>query len=151
MQRVMMMGPVASGKTSLIQRLKGEQIHYIKTQAIEFDGSVIDTPGEYIENRQYLYALTVTACDADLIVFTQDATSAEMWYSPGQASMFNAHVIGVVTKIDIAAKTQIDTAKNALVLAGAEKIFEISSVDGTGIEELLEYISEMENQAMDSI
>lgn len=149
MQRVMMMGPVASGKTSLIQRLKGESIHYIKTQAIEFDGAAIDTPGEYIENRQYLYALTVTACDADIVVFTQDAASGEMWYSPGQSTMFNARVIGVVTKIDLATRQQIDAARDALALAGAEEIFEVSNVKGDGIETLLEYITGLDDN-MDS-
>ena len=141
MKKVMMMGPVESGKTSLIQRLRGETLHYVKTQAIEFDGAAIDTPGEYIENRQYLYALTVTACDADLIVFTQDAVSGEMWYSPGQSTMFQARVIGAVTKIDLASRQQIDSARNALALAGAEKIFEVSNVEGDGIEELAEYIA----------
>lgn len=141
MQKLMMMGPVGSGKTSLIQKLRGETIHYVKTQAIEFDGAAIDTPGEYIENRQYLYALTVTACDADIIVFTQDAVSGEMWYSPGQSSMFNARVIGVVTKIDLATGKQIDEARQALALAGAEEIFEVSNVDGDGIDALLTYIA----------
>lgn len=136
------MGAVASGKTSLLQKLKGEQLHYIKTQAIEFDGAAIDTPGEYMENRQYLYALTVTACDADLVVFTQDATSSETWYSPGQSSMFPSEVIGVITKIDAASKQQIRIARDALETAGAEKIFEVSSAAGTGIKELLDYLTQ---------
>lgn len=140
MQKLMMMGPVGSGKTSLIQRLRGETVHYVKTQAIEFDGSSIDTPGEYIENRQYLYALTVTACDADIVVFTQDAASGEMWYSPGQSSMFNARVIGVVTKIDLATRKQIDEARQVLALAGAEEIFEVSNMEGDGIDALLAYL-----------
>ena len=53
MKRMMIIGPVAAGKTSLIQSLKGEKLHYRKTQAIEFDDRVIDTPGEYMENRDY--------------------------------------------------------------------------------------------------
>ena len=44
MKRMMIIGPVAAGKTSLIQSLKGEKLHYRKTQAIEFDDRVIDTP-----------------------------------------------------------------------------------------------------------
>lgn len=144
MKRMMMMGPVASGKTSLIQRLRGEQIHYAKTQAIEFDGTTIDTPGEYIENRQYLYALTVTACDADVVVFVQDAVSDEMWYSPGQASMFNAKVIGVITKIDLATEEQIGFAKDALELSGVEQVFEVSNLEGTGIENFFDYIATLD-------
>ena len=85
MKRMMIIGPVAAGKTSLIQSLKGEKLHYRKTQAIEFDDRVIDTPGEYMENRDYLCALTVTACDADVVIFVQDASSDALWYSPGQS------------------------------------------------------------------
>lgn len=144
MKRMMMMGPVASGKTTLIQRLKGQQIHDIKTQAVEFDGMTIDTPGEYMENREYLCALTVTACEADIVVFIQDAASSDMWYSPGQASMFNAKVIGVITKVDLASERQIDFARAALNEAGAEKIFEVSNVDGSGIEEFLDYIGTLD-------
>ncbi len=144
MKRLMMMGPVASGKTSLIQRMRGEQLRYRKTQAVEFDDAVIDTPGEYMENRQYLSALTVTACDADVIVFVQDAASGERWYSPGQASMFNARVIGVVAKIDLADRRQIESAADALLSAGVERVFEVSNTDGSGIEELLAYIAKLD-------
>ena len=140
MNKIMFMGPVQSGKTTLIQAMKGEKIQYVKTQAIEFDGMAIDTPGEYIENRQYLYALTVTAADADIIIFVQDAVRGNVWYSPGQASMFSAHVIGVVTKIDIAAPQTIDDAENILKLAGVEQVFKVSAYTAEGIDELTEYI-----------
>ena len=120
MNKIMFMGPVQSGKTTLIQAINGESIRYVKTQAIEFDGMAIDTPGEYIENRQYLYALTVTAADADIIIFTQDPTADSVWYSPGQSSMFNAKVIGVITKCDIAEK----------------------SVTRQGIDALMEYVAD---------
>lgn len=141
MHKIMFMGPVQSGKTTLIQALKGENIHYVKTQAIEFEGMIIDTPGEYIENRQYLYALTVTAADADIVVFTQDPTVDSVWYSPGQSSMFNAKIVGVITKCDIAREDEIKHSEQILKLAGAEKIFKISSITKQGVDNLLEYIS----------
>ena len=140
MKNIMFMGPVAAGKTSLIQRLKGEEVCYKKTQAIEFLDGTIDTPGEYIENRHFLYALTVTAADADIIIFVQDAVRGNVWYSPGQASMFGAHVIGVVTKIDIATSQTIDDAENILKLAGVEQVFKVSAYTAEGIDELTEYI-----------
>jgi len=144
MNKIMLMGPVQSGKTSLIQALKGETIHYVKTQAIEFDGVAIDTPGEYIENRQYLYALTVTAADADIVIFTQDPTVDNTWYSPGQSSMFNAKVIGVITKCDIAEESKIKHSEEILELAGAERIFKISSKTREGVEDLLSYLTDEE-------
>jgi gamma-glutamylcysteine synthetase len=44
------MGRVAAGKTTLMQRLKGEQISYCKTQYVYYTDTIIDTPGEYTEN-----------------------------------------------------------------------------------------------------
>ena len=142
MNKIMFLGPIQSGKTTLIQAINGESIRYVKTQAIEFDGMAIDTPGEYIENRQYLYALTVTAADADIVIFTQDPTADSVWYSPGQSSMFSARVIGVITKCDIAAKDRIEHSEQILKLAGVEKIFKVSAVTRRGIDALMEYISD---------
>ncbi|HAV9584953.1 TPA: propanediol utilization protein PduV, partial [Escherichia coli] len=51
MQRMMLIGPSQCGKTSLTQCLRGENIHYQKTQAIVWSPTTIDTPGEYLENR----------------------------------------------------------------------------------------------------
>ena len=51
MQRMMLIGPSQCGKTSLTQCLRGENIHYQKTQAIVWSQTTIDTPGEYLENR----------------------------------------------------------------------------------------------------
>ena len=46
MKRVIMVGHVACGKTTLSQRLNGLKQTYQKTQALEFLQNSIDTPGE---------------------------------------------------------------------------------------------------------
>lgn len=135
------MGPVSAGKTSLAQRLNGESLQYSKTQSVELCGAVIDTPGEYIENRNLLRALTVTAADADCIILLQDATAGNSWYSPAQASMFACQVIGVVTKIDIATPEQIQWADGILRTAGVEEVFPVSNTTQRGIEALREYLT----------
>ena len=66
MQRMMLIGPSQCGKTSLTQCLRGENIHYQKTQAIVWSPTTIDTPGEYLENRSLYSALLVSACEADI-------------------------------------------------------------------------------------
>ena len=43
--KIMLIGPSAAGKTTLIQRLIDEEIKYDKTQAVEYIGNFIDTPG----------------------------------------------------------------------------------------------------------
>lgn len=57
MKRLMFIGPSQCGKTSLTQSLRGEALHYKKTQAIEWSPMAIDTPGEYLENRCLYSAL----------------------------------------------------------------------------------------------
>ena len=102
MKRVIMIGRVSCGKTTLCQRLVGDPLEYKKTQTVEIIGQAIDTPGEYAENRRLMRGLTVTAVDADLIVFLQSCVDGECSFSPGQASMFGAPAVGVVTKTDLA-------------------------------------------------
>ena len=44
MKKVMFVGPVGVGKTTLTQRLHGLSLDYQKTQTIQFHDSIIDTP-----------------------------------------------------------------------------------------------------------
>jgi len=56
--------------------------------------------------------------------------------------MFAKECIGIVTKIDIAQnKDRIKHAKEILNEAGVSRIFEVNTLDGTGIEELIKYLS----------
>ena len=61
------MGRVAAGKTTLTQALKGEQLHYCKTQYINYTDTIIDTPGEYTEVHTLSAALGVYSYEADVI------------------------------------------------------------------------------------
>ena len=50
MKRVIFIGNIVCGKTTLGQVILGEKIEYKKTQAVELFGSdILDTPGEYLE------------------------------------------------------------------------------------------------------
>ncbi len=141
MKRIIMIGRVSCGKTTLCQRLAGDPLTYKKTQTVEIIGQAIDTPGEYAENRRLMRGLTVSAVDADLVVFLQSSVDEEFSFSPGQASMFGAPAVGVVTKIDLAKDEQsVAQARELLTLAGAEKVFLISSVTGEGIDDFAEYL-----------
>ena len=52
MKKLMLIGRVAAGKTTLTQALRGEEIKYFKTQYVNYLDTVIDTPGEYTERRK---------------------------------------------------------------------------------------------------
>ncbi len=133
--KIMLIGASAAGKTTLIQRLYDEEIKYDKTQAIEYVGNFIDTPGEYMQARGYWGPLTIASHDADLVGFVQDSSSEDCWFSPGCRWKFQKPVIGIITKIDLENSNQA-LARSYLKYAGCDEIFAISSVTGEGVERL---------------
>lgn len=142
MKKIMLVGSIACGKTTLCQRLNGMEQKYKKTQAIEVINQTIDTPGEYLEHRSYLSSLMVTSVDVDLVLFLLDATQSRYMYSPGQAAGFPVPVIGVITKIDRATARELRDARELLGLAGAAPVFEVCALDGRGVDALLAYLQE---------
>jgi ethanolamine utilization protein EutP len=140
MKKIMLIGSTGCGKTTLCNRLNDITEQYKKTQALEVVNSTIDTPGEYLDKRNYLNALIVTSVEVDVILMLQDASDTRFSYSPGQSSAFAPPCIGIVTKIDIATPQQIREAAELLKLAGAIKVFCLSSRTGENIEELMTYL-----------
>ena len=137
MRKIIFMGAVGCGKTTLCQVLNGENLKYDKTQAVSYYADIIDTPGEFILHRQYYSALSVSAADAEVIGLVQSVTELEQVFSPGFASMFPKKVIGIVSKTDLAQNDeQIDLIQQQLRAAGAQKIFYASAVNHAGLEEL---------------
>ena len=61
MKKIILIGNVSCGKTTLCQYLNGQELSYKKTQALEVVRTTIDTPGEYLEHRSFLQALIVTS------------------------------------------------------------------------------------------
>lgn len=137
--KIMLVGKTGCGKTTLTQVLNNKKIEYQKTQAVVFDNEIIDTPGEYLENRSYYKALNVTSCEADLIIFIQSADDFQNLYPPSFSNMFSGKkVIGVITKIDINPDTK--ESENILINAGVEEIFKLNLLNSTGISELKEFL-----------
>ncbi|GAA2909595.1 EutP/PduV family microcompartment system protein [Enterococcus pseudoavium] len=141
MRKIILMGAVGCGKTTLCQALKGEALSYNKTQAVSYYPDMIDTPGEFILHRQYYSALSVSAADAEVVCIVQSVTELEQVFSPGFASMFPKQVVGIVSKTDLAQNDeQIEQIRQQLEAAGAEKIFYASSVNQAGLEELRSFL-----------
>lgn len=137
MLRVMMIGRVGCGKTTLKQRIKNESIKYDKTQVIEFSDNVIDTPGEYLENRIYLNALVMTANEADIILLLEDATQDSDIYSYNFASAFSKPVIGIISKVDQSNTKQVERARKHLIDAGANVVLHVGFDNQDQLNELL--------------
>jgi len=141
MGKIILIGGVASGKTTLANRINGlSGVRTAKTQNIEYTEATIDTPGEYLEDKSFKYALIVASYDADIVVFVQDATDERFSFSPGQSAMFVQKVYGAVTKADIAEKGDIERASYMLELAGAEKVFCVSALTGEGMDDFLKVV-----------
>ncbi|MCS5422404.1 MULTISPECIES: EutP/PduV family microcompartment system protein [Psychrilyobacter] len=135
--KLMLVGRTGVGKTTLTQRLNEERLEYKKTQMVDYTGKIIDTPGEYVENRNYYKALNVVAIDAQIIGLVQSSLDEVSVFPPNFSSMFlNKKVIGIVTKVDLSSDTEI--ARNFLELAGVEEIIEIGK--NCEIEILKNYI-----------
>ena len=136
MKRIMFIGRSGCGKTSLTQALYGQDLTYKKTQTVTFSDFVVDTPGEFTENRRFFSALMVSAVRADIIGFVQDAGSKISIFPPKFAGMFKKEVIGIISKVDLD-NVETDRSRKFLERAGASNILETSAVDGTGIQTLL--------------
>ena len=116
------MGRVAAGKTTLTQALKGEQLHYCKTQYINYTDTIIDTPGEYTEVHTLSAALGVYSYEADVVGLILSATEPYSLYPPCIVGMATRPVIGIVTKCDHE-HANPEQAKRWLEIAGCKKIF----------------------------
>ena len=126
--KIMLIGRTGSGKTTLMQRLNKYNVSYKKTQMVSYEKNIIDTPGEYLENKFYYKALLVASAQAQKIIFIQDATASTTLYPPNFKSMFaGKEVIGVVTKRDLCEDSK--KARDFLSLAGANDIYEIGIED----------------------
>ena len=135
------MGRSTAGKTTLCQRLANEALVYEKTQTITLlNDKFIDTPGEYLERNSMIGALIVTATEADELLLVQDPLEHGTMFPPGFQSFFGKEATGIITKCDVANVDEIEEATQALLSAGVERIFCVSSVTGLGITTLYEYL-----------
>lgn len=141
MRKIILIGRSECGKTTLTQALKGEKIHYHKTQYVNRFDVIIDTPGEYIQTKNLGNALAMYTFEADVVAFLIGATEPYSLYPPCCTPICNRDVIGIVTQID-AVGANVEQAERWLSLAGCEKIFKVNSKNGEGVWQILEYLRE---------
>ena len=125
MKKIMLVGRSGAGKTTLTQAMKGKKITYHKTQYINNYDVIIDTPGEYAENKTLARALVIYSYEADVVGLLMSAVEDYSLYSPNIVSLATRDVIGMW-----------------LELAGCKKIFYVNSIDGEGVGDILDYLRE---------
>lgn len=141
MKKILLIGQVGCGKTTLRQRLCNEDVQYLKTQAIEYGPQVIDTPGEFLQRRWQYNALCVTAVEADVIGLVLNPLEPIPAIPANFTTILNRPVIGIINKMDLAPDSQyLALAESYLKEAGAEQIFAISAKTEQGLEALTEYL-----------
>ena len=136
MKKTMLIGRTGCGKTTLTQELMDEEVKYKKTQAVSYNNKIIDTPGEYVENKMYYKSLLVLSADAKVIVLVQSAIDGATLFPPKFSTMFpKKDVIGVITKTDLE-NANIERSKKFLIEAGVTEVFTIGLEDSEGLEEI---------------
>lgn len=141
MKKIFLMGRSEAGKTSLTQALKGEDLHYVKTQYTTTEKNTIDSPGEYAESKRCGVGLACFSFEADVIAMVQAADEPFSLFCPSSRSFIARPYIGVITKID-SPYANIPMVRQWLEDAGCERIFEVNNTTREGIAELLEYLDD---------
>ena len=137
MKKTLLVGRHGAGKTTLKQALTGENIHYVKTQYMDYGDWLLDSPGEYAEVHGLGAALAIYSYEADIVALLISADDDYSLFPPNITCMVNREVIGIVTKID---KASPERAEAWLRLSGCERIFPIDSHTGEGVDTLKAYL-----------
>lgn len=143
MKKLLLIGRSGCGKTSLTQALRGETVHYQKTQSMVFDDFLIDSPGEYAENHDLGAALCLYSYEADVVALLIAADDDYSLFPPCITCMVNREVIGIVTKID---KADPRRATHWLQLSGCKTVFPVNALTGEGIDAIRNHLQNHKNQ-----
>lgn len=141
MKKLFLMGRSEAGKTSLTQALKGEELHYVKTQYTTTEDDTIDSPGEYAESKRFSVGLACFSFEADVIAIVQAADEPFNLFSASLRSFILRPLIGIITKVD-SPYANIEMVRQWMINAGCERIFMVNNATREGISELLEYLEE---------
>lgn len=133
------MGRSEAGKTSLTQALKGEELHYRKTQYTNTAEDTIDTPGEYAESKNIGLALACFSFEADVIAIVCAADEPFGVFEANCQCFVNRPLIGILTKID-SPYANIPMVRQWMVNSGCNPIFEVNNVTREGISDILDYL-----------
>ena len=141
MKKLFLMGRSEAGKTSITQALKGEELHYRKTQYTDMTDDTIDSPGEYAESKRFSVGLACFSFEADVVAIVQAADEPYNLFSSGLHCFILRPIIGIITKID-SPYANISMVRQWMENIGCERIFLINNVTREGIDELMEYLEE---------
>lgn len=137
----MLMGAVDAGKTTLFNLLYDRAESARKTQALEFENSGIDTPGEFFSHPRLYHALINTSSDVDVLVYVHSCDDDECRLPPGLLDVYaHKRLVGVITKTDLPG-CDPGHAENMLRRAGLSgPIFRVSNRHPGSVAPLKRYL-----------
>lgn len=141
MKKLFLMGRSEAGKTSLTQALRGEELHYEKTQYTNTNDDTIDSPGEYAESKRFSVGLACFSFEADVVAIVQAADEPFSLFGASCRSFIQRPLIGVITKTD-SPYANVPMVRQWLENAGCERIFVINNRTREGVEELMDYLKD---------
>ena len=141
MKKLFLMGRSEAGKTSLTQALKGEELHYIKTQYTNTDDDTIDSPGEYAESKRFSVGLACFSFEADVVAIVQSADEPFSLFSASSHCFIQRPFIGIITKVD-SPYANVPMIRQWMINAGCERVFVVNNKTREGIQELLDYLAD---------
>lgn len=141
MKKIILVGRSETGKTTLTQALKGEKIHYEKTQYVNRFDVIIDTPGEYAQTKNLAAGIAMYTFEAQVVGLLISAIEPYSIFPPCSTPVCNRDVIGIITKINHP-HANVERARRWLELTGCKKIFEVDSATGEGVWKILDYLKE---------
>ena len=141
MKKLFLMGRSEAGKTSLVQALKGEELHYRKTQYTNLSDDTIDSPGEYAESKRFSVGLACFSFEADVVGLVQAADEPFNLFGACLHTFIQRPLIGIITKTD-SPFANVPMIRQWMADAGCDRIFLINNKTREGIDELMAYLKE---------
>ncbi|KHE71947.1 EutP/PduV family microcompartment system protein [Halobacillus sp. BBL2006] len=158
--RAMMIGSIGAGKSTLTQALLGHEAKAVKTQTLNYEDWIVDTPGEYTENPMFYKNIMATSFEVTHVLFIQDAAKKKVIFPPGFSTGLNKLPIGVVTKSDDEQADLSRAVKQLKKVIPKGPIIMTSAIEGKGLDlirelvacnslqEMREYVEKAENEAV---
>lgn len=136
----MLIGSIGAGKTTLTNALLNKTIDARKTQSLNYDEWIVDTPGEYLENPMHYGNIMATSLEVTHVFYIQDATNEKLSFPPGFGSAFSKLAVGVITKADDV-KANVENAKrNLKSVIGNAPIVITSAKKARGLQTLRDLV-----------
>lgn len=148
MKRIVFVGDVGAGKTTLFNALQGDFDLARKTQAIEFnDEGSVDTPGEYFSHPRLYHALINTLADCDVLVYVHAANNPECRIPAGLLDIYpRMRRFAVISKAD-ALDADVPAVRELLSTRGFEEpLLAINSLDPDDVLKVKQFLATADSQ-----